>query len=145
MRNLILILIAATLLSSCSSLKNHYLKKYCKQDTIRLETTIHDTIIVDSVQVDTVFNQNIDSIFIEKDKIQIQYIKKFGKVYLQGKCKADTIFYEKKIFLKVPYNCPEIPKPTFLQNTWSWIIKSFAFFGVAAFLFVLFTVLKRSP
>lgn len=102
---LALIVIAAyILLCSCSSIKNHYLKKYCINDTISQVVTIHDTIVIDSIQVDTIFDSSIDSIFIEKDKIQIQYIKKFGKIYIQGKCKADTIFYEKKVIVESPCN-----------------------------------------
>jgi hypothetical protein len=84
---------------SCSPLRNHYLNKYCKNDTTAKIVYIHDTIVIDSIRVDSVFSDKIDSVYLVKDKIEIQYVKKFGKVYLQGKCKGDTIYYEKKILV----------------------------------------------
>jgi hypothetical protein len=69
--------------------------------------TIHDTIIIDSIQVDTVFSDTIDSVYITKDKLEIVYVKKFGKIYIEGKCKGDTIYYEKKVLVEVPVDCPK--------------------------------------
>jgi hypothetical protein len=103
MRYLIFIL----LLSSCYT-KNQAIKKFCNQDTLNIETTIHDTIIIDSIQVDTVFSESIDSVYFFKDKIEIRYIKKFGKIYLQGKYTGDTIFYTKTVYQKVPCNTPKL-------------------------------------
>jgi hypothetical protein len=102
------LLFAVLLLSSCYT-KNQAIEKFCNKDTIQVSTVIHDTIIIDSVQVDTVFNESIDSVFITKDKIEIRYIKKYGKIYLEGKCKQDSFIYYKKIFLKVPIDCPKLP------------------------------------
>jgi hypothetical protein len=101
------LLFALLLFSSCYT-KNQAIKKFCNQDTIKFSTIIYDTIIVDSVQVDTVFNETIDSVFITKDKIEIKYIKKYGKVYLEGKCKSDTIYYEKKVMFEVPCTTPKL-------------------------------------
>jgi hypothetical protein len=94
-------------LSSCYTQQNA-IRKFCSQDTAQVVVTIHDTIIVDSIQVDTVFNDNVDSVYITKDKLEIVYIKKFGKVYIKGKCKGDTIYYEKKILVEVPVNYPKL-------------------------------------
>lgn len=69
--------------------------------------TIHDTIITESIRTDTIFDSTLDSVFIEKGKIQIVYVKKFGKVYIEGKCKGDTIYYEKKVLIEVPVDCPK--------------------------------------
>lgn len=96
-------------LQSCLYTKNSAIKKFCNKDTLLIETIIHDTIIVDSIQVDTVFSESIDSIYITKDKIEIRYVKKFGKIYLQGKYTGDTIFYEKKVLIEVPCNTPKLP------------------------------------
>jgi hypothetical protein len=101
------LIFALLLFSSCYT-KNQAIKKFCNQDTIKFSTIIYDTIIVDSIQIDTVFNEKIDSVFITKDKIEIKYIKKFGKVYLEGKCKSDTIFYEKKVMFEVPCTTPKL-------------------------------------
>jgi len=103
MKYLILIL----LLSSCYT-KQNAINKFCKNDTIQTTITVHDTIIVDSIQVDTIFSDTIDSVFITKDKIEIRYVKKFGKIYIEGKCKGDTIYYEKKVIVEVPINCPKL-------------------------------------
>jgi hypothetical protein len=101
------LIFALLLFSSCYT-KNQAIKKFCNQDTIEVTTIIYDTIIIDSVKIDTVFNESIDSVFITKNKIEIKYIKKFGKVYLEGKCKSDTIFYEKKVMFEVPCTTPKL-------------------------------------
>jgi hypothetical protein len=95
------LLFAVLLLSSCYT-KNQAIEKFCNKDTIQVSTVIHDTIIIDSIQVDTVFNESIDSVFITKDKIEIRYLKKYGKIYLEGKCKQDTVFYTKEVFINAP-------------------------------------------
>jgi len=118
MKYLILIL----LLSSCYT-KQNAINKFCKNDTIQTTITVHDTIIIDSIQVDTVFSDTIDSVFITKDRIEIRYIKKFGKIYIEGKCKGDTIYYEKKVIVEVPINCPKLSwlKQMAIDSLW-WLI-----------------------
>ena len=101
------LLFALLLFSSCYT-KNQAIQKFCNQDTIQVTTIIYDTIIIDSVKIDTVFNESIDSVFITKNKIEIKYLKKFGKVYIEGKCKSDTIFYEKKVMFEVPCTTPKL-------------------------------------
>jgi hypothetical protein len=101
------LIFALLLFSSCYT-KNQAIQKFCNQDTIQVTTIIYDTIIIDSVKIDTVFNETIDSVFITKNKIEIKYIKKFGKVYLEGKCKSDTIYYEKKVMFEVPCTTPKL-------------------------------------
>lgn len=123
----LLTIVIYCVICSCSPLKNHYLKKYCNNDTIQFTTTIHDTIIVDSIQVDSVFSEKIDSVYITKDKIEIQYVKKFGKIYLQGKCKGDTIYREKIITVNVPVKCEKLSKLNqFMIDYKWWIIATFA-------------------
>lgn len=101
------LLFALLLFTSCYT-KNQAIQKFCNQDTIQVTTIIYDTIIIDSVKIDTVFNESIDSVFITKNKIEIKYLKKFGKVYLEGKCKGDTIYYEKKVMFEVPCTTPKL-------------------------------------
>lgn len=105
---IIIVTIVAIVLSGCYT-KTQAVKKFCNSDTIQVTTTIHDTIIVDSIQVDTVFSESIDSVYLVKDKIEIRYVKKYGKIYLEGKYKGDTIFYEKKIYINVPCITPKLP------------------------------------
>jgi len=103
MKYLILIL----LLSSCYT-KHQAIEKFCNKDTASVMVTIHDTIIVDSIQIDTVFNDTVDSIFITKNKIQIKYIKIGNKIEIVGKYLGDTIYYEKKVLIEVPIDCPKL-------------------------------------
>lgn len=109
------------LISSCYT-KNSAIKKFCNSDTIQTTITVHDTIIIDSIQVDTVFNESVDSVYLVKDKIEIRYVKKYGKIYLEGKYKGDTIFYEKKIFVKVPCDTPKLSWYKQLGADYWWIL-----------------------
>ena len=95
------LLFAVLLLSSCYT-KNQAIEKFCSKDTVQVSAIIHDTIIIDSIQVDTVFNESVDSVYLVKDKIEIRYIKKYGKIYLEGKCKGDTVYYTKEVFINAP-------------------------------------------
>jgi len=103
----ILIAFFYCLICSCYT-KHRAIEKFCSKDTASIMVTIHDTILIDSIQVDTVFNDNVDSVYITKDKLEIVYVKKFGKVYIEGKCKGDTIYYEKKVLIEVPVDCPKL-------------------------------------
>jgi hypothetical protein len=102
----ILIAILYCLICSCYT-KNQAIEKFCSKDTASVMVTIHDTIITESIRTDTIFNDTVDSVYITKDKLEIVYVKKFGKVYIEGKCKGDTIYYEKKVLIEVPIDCPK--------------------------------------
>jgi hypothetical protein len=108
MKNIYAILIAILycLICSCYT-KQQAIEKFCSKDTASVILTIHDTIITDSIRTDTIFNDDVDSVYITKDKLEIVYVKKFGKVYIEGKCKGDTIYYEKKVLIEVPIDCPK--------------------------------------
>ena len=108
MKNIYAILIAILycLICSCYT-KQQAIDKFCSKDTASVMVTIHDTIRTETIKTDTVFNDTVDSVYITKDKLEIVYIKKFGKVYIEGKCKGDTIYYEKKVLVEVPVDCPK--------------------------------------
>lgn len=118
----ILAFVALILLISSCYTKNSAIKKFCNSDTIQTTITVHDTIIVDSIQVDTVFNESVDSVYLVKDKIEIRYVKKYGKIYLEGKYKGDTIFYEKKVIVKVPCDTPKLSWYKQLAADYWWIL-----------------------
>ena len=103
----ILIAVLYCLICSCYT-KNQAIEKFCSQDTASVVVTIHDTIIVDSVQTDSTFDDSVSYVYIVKDRLEIKYVKKFGKIYIEGKCKGDTIYYEKKVLIEVPVNCPKL-------------------------------------
>ena len=102
----ILIAILYCLICSCYT-KNQAIDKFCSKDTASVMVTIHDTIRTETIRTDTIFNDTVDSVYITKDKLEIVYVKKFGKVYIEGKCKGDTIYYEKKVLIEVPIDCPK--------------------------------------
>jgi hypothetical protein len=102
----ILIAVLYCLICSCYT-KNQAIDKFCSKDTAQVILTIHDTIITETIRTDTIFNDTVDSVYITKDKLEIVYVKKFGKVYIEGKCKGDTIYYEKKVLIEVPIDCPK--------------------------------------
>ena len=102
----ILIAILYCLICSCYT-KQQAIEKFCSKDTASVVVTIHDTIRTETIRTDTIFNDTVDSVYITKDRLEIRYIKKFGKVYIQGKCKGDTIYYEKKVLIEVPIDCPK--------------------------------------
>jgi hypothetical protein len=108
MKNIYAILIAILycLICSCYT-KQQAIDKFCSKDTASVILTIHDTIITETIRTDTIFNDTVDSVYITKDKLEIVYVKKFGKVYIEGKCKGDTIYYEKKVLIEVPVDCPK--------------------------------------
>jgi hypothetical protein len=108
MKNIYAILIAVLycLICSCYT-KQQAIDKFCSKDTASVILTIHDTIITETIRTDTIFNDDVDSVYITKDKLEIVYVKKFGKVYIEGKCKGDTIYYEKKVLIEVPVDCPK--------------------------------------
>jgi hypothetical protein len=102
----ILIAILYCLICSCYT-KQQAIEKFCSKDTASVILTIRDTIITETIRTDTIFNDTVDSVYITKDKLEIVYVKKFGKVYIEGKCKGDTIYYEKKVLIEVPIDCPK--------------------------------------
>jgi hypothetical protein len=108
MKNIYAILIAILycLICSCYT-KQQAIDKFCSKDTASVILTIHDTIITETIRTDTIFNDTVDSVYITKDKLEIVYVKKFGKIYIEGKCKGDTIYYEKKVLIEVPVDCPK--------------------------------------
>jgi hypothetical protein len=79
-------------LTSCYTQKK-CVEKFCKADTI----TIHDTIRTESVQTDTIFSVQVDSITIIKDKLKVVYKRIHDSVYISGECAGDTIYYTRQV------------------------------------------------
>lgn len=134
-------LIVLLLLTSCGNYKQKILKKYCIQDTIKVTTSV----IVPSIQVDTLFSDTVfshihDTLIITKDKLVIKYFRNTqdGTVYLGGAVKSDTIYVK----IKVP--CNQINKPL---NRWQFfvqgVMKFFSGVGLLAFLVMLIFLLFK--
>jgi hypothetical protein len=135
----ILIAILYCLICSCYT-KQQAIDKFCSKDTASVILTIHDTIITETIRTDTIFDSTLDSVFIEKGKIQIVYVKKFGKVYIEGKCKGDTIYYEKKVLIEVPVDCPKLVWYKQLGADYWYILPLLAFI----ILFFLYHIFSKS-
>lgn len=65
-------------------------------DTIK----ILDTILIESVVLDTSFFDQIDTVIVENEKLRIEYIKRDSLIYLKGECFADTIYINKEFVVE---------------------------------------------
>lgn len=65
-------------------------------DTIK----ILDTILIESVVLDTSFFDQIDTVIVENEKLRIEYIKRDSLIYLKGECFTDTIYINKEILVE---------------------------------------------
>jgi hypothetical protein len=108
-----------------------------QQDTI----VVHDTIIVPEVKTDTVLTLEMmtDTVLIEKDNLQIKTIYRDNQVFIEGKCKSDTIYTETFV---------PVEKVIYVQDTiWTDIKKKFKRYWwwllVLTTVFVAYRVAKR--
>ena len=97
--------------------------KYCSKDTIMVTATVHDTVILQRLYVDSVFSIKTDSIVLTKDRLVIRYQKVRDSIYLSGECQGDTIYRILEVPVKVPCNCPPPAELSF------WGILKYGFFG----------------
>ena len=139
----IIAFIGLVLISSCYT-KKQAINKFCHQDSARVELRIIDTVIVKEIKADTVFSINIDSVFIQKDKLQIKYLRKNDTIYLEGKCLADTIIKEIPVNVSVPCNCPPIPEMPWYIIARNWIIYFFAAIGLVLTIIHYFNKLMQN-
>ena len=123
MKNIILIL-TCLFLTSCYTSKQCR-EKFCSKDTVQVQFNIHDTVIVDSSHVDTVFNAITDTITIENDRLVIRYTKVKDSVYLSGTAKVDTIIRELVVYRDVILDCPQPTLWELLQAYWYLLLISF--------------------
>ena len=65
-------------------------------DTIK----ILDTILIESVFLDTTFHYLNDTVIVQNEKLRIEYVKKDSLVYLKGECFSDTIYINKEIVVE---------------------------------------------
>lgn len=113
--------------------------KYCAQDTVVVTATVHDTVILQRLYVDSVFSVKTDSIVLTKDRLVIRYQKIIDSIYLSGECQGDTIYRILEVPVKVPCNCPPPAEISF----WDYL----KWFGVGALfgfiIIALITLFKK--
>jgi hypothetical protein len=132
--------ILSILLSSCYT-KKQAIEKFCHQDTASIVINHTDTLVIEQHTIDSVFSDRIDSILISDTKIEIRYRKIKDSIYIEGKCKGDTIYKQIKIPIKVPCNCPPPIEPSMWDNIWLWILYILAGYGTIKLLIEIFNKL----
>jgi hypothetical protein len=100
-----------SIVSGCYT-KKTAIEKFCKQDKADTTIVIHDTIVMDSTRIDSVFSTIIDSVFIQQGKLSIKYIKVRDSIYLSGKYDSDTIVRIDTIKVSIPIFIPSCNKTT---------------------------------
>ena len=94
------IILCGILLSSCSpSTRLAHLLEHHPELIIPDTLFIKDTVTIPVIQADTswhIDNLN-DTAFLTKDRLEVSLQRLLDTIYLQGKCKADTIFLEHQI------------------------------------------------
>jgi len=99
--------------------------------TSRTDTVfVRDTVIVPEVHTDTIVSLGHDTVYINKDRIQIKLVRLPGdSIFVDGKCKQDTMFIEVPVAVT---NNEYKPEPAW-QKWLGWIL--FLVLLVAAWLF----------
>lgn len=108
-------------LASCSAEKR--LSRIIKNNPELLQKdTIRDTtlVVVPEVYTDTILSLDSirDTVTITKDRLQIRTVYKDNKIYIEGKCKTDTI----EVIKEIPVEKIVIKELTFWEKNRSWII-----------------------
>ncbi len=156
-KNGLLSLLILVILSSCSLEKRieHRLRRAerkiekltIKYPSILKKDTLHDTIEVYTplVQYDTSFiDTNRDTIFINKDRLSIKYIRVGDTTFIQGECKSDTIIKT----IKVPYEKVVVRKQGIIEqlgkNLKRILLIGFMLLIALIALYVIFKLLIKS-
>jgi hypothetical protein len=81
--------------------------------------TVKDTVVIESIKADTTFisKNNIDTFYLNKDKLRIQIIKHFDTLKVSGECVGDTIIR----IIQVPYE-KIVVQETFFSKYGKWVI-----------------------
>jgi hypothetical protein len=156
-KNGLLSLLILVILSSCSLEKRieHRLRRAerkiekltIKYPSILKKDTLHDTIEVYTplVQYDTSFiDTNRDTIFINKDRLSIKYIRVGDTTFIHGECKSDTIIKT----IKVPYEKVVVRKQGIIEqlgkNLKRILLIGFTLLILLIALYVIFKLLIKS-
>jgi hypothetical protein len=102
-----------------------------KTDTIKKEVKV----VVSEVKTDTTFlASKADTVYLDKERLHIKYVKVGDTIRLIGQCDADTIIKE----VKVPYEKVVIQKPSFWSRIWTnlkWILILLSIGLIARFIY----------
>ncbi|TSA24787.1 MAG: hypothetical protein D4R67_11250 [Bacteroidetes bacterium] len=138
MKTLLAILIFLIVASGCSP--THRLNRLL---ALHPELKIPDTIlIIDTLttpqyEADTVIHIDSihDTVILQKDRLEIKLNRIHDTLYIQGKCKADTVIIQRTI----PVEKIKIVRPDKLDNLISalpWFVSGFIVFMALGFFFL---------
>ena len=134
-----IITILLLLLSSCSP-QQRLTRLIALHPELKVPDTIviRDSLIVPQVRVDTMldFKTILDTVIIQKDRLQIKLSRIHDTLFVSGKCKGDTVYITRKI----PVEKIKIVQAGYLDNCISklpWIA-----IGVIC-LILLFVFIRR--
>ena len=88
-------------------------------DTVRLQ----DTVVLPTVKSDTFVNlqKMTDTVVIEKERLSVKLFRKHDTLYVEGKCKPDTIIRELRVPVEKIKLIQSKPKINFICNL-CWLI-----------------------
>ena len=96
------------LLSGCNVIRNAL-------TPLKTQVTLHDTIVVEAVRVDTVLvTLPVDTLIIETERVSARVIRSYDTITLDVECKADTV---------VVTNTVELPTKTRTVTRVPWWFK----------------------
>ena len=81
------------LLTGCKALRNAL-------TPLKTQVTLHDTIVVEAVRVDTVLvTLPVDTLVIETERVSARVIRSYDTITLDVECKADTVIVTNTVTL----------------------------------------------
>jgi hypothetical protein len=140
MKKLLLYFGLIIILASCSPQRRLHRLVTKHPELTRLDTIkIQDTVIVPGLKVDTVFHSSVlkDTVFINKENLQIKLIEINDTIYLDAEVKADTVIFTKEVLVdRIVHVEPENKLLSFFKNINFFLI-------IIITLIILLTLLYR--
>ena len=116
------------LLTGCKALRNAL-------TPLKTQVTLHDTIVVEAVRVDTVLvTLPVDTLVIETERVSARVIRSYDTITLDVECKADTV---------VVTNTVTLPTKTRTVTRVPWWFKPTLALGLLVFAAALGRALLR--
>ena len=116
------------LLTGCKALRNAL-------TPLKTQVTLHDTIVVEAVRVDTVLvTLPIDTLVIETERVSARVIRSYDTITLDVECKADTV---------IVTNTVELPTKVKTVTRVPWWFKPTLALGLLVFAAALGRALLR--
>lgn len=125
---LITFALLSLLMTGCYT-KKQAIEKFCRTDTASIIVTHVDTLVTPTIQADTVFSIKLDSIILVQDRLEIRYRKIRDSIFIEGKCKGDTIINTITLPVKIPVKCPPCHEPDIWDKLLLYILYILALYG----------------